>query len=334
MRTDSEPHLRNAVALDPNLAEAHALLGRVLMYQGKVTEAKEHLERAVSGNSKSFLTHYYYAWALSKEGSENTHRLVNSFPTANIPQIRSELIKTIELNPYFTEAYHLLGFVNLIENKEIDETIQLLNKVLVTAPGNENLNFILGQLYLRKKDFDMARKTLEPLTRTAKTAEMQASAANMLKQVNQIADAYARVQEAVDKSYSKTDANPSQTDDTTNRSSTSNPPRLKRQGEETRPTGPGLCMTFPGEQVRGFLTEMECTSKAIVLFVESEGKTIKLETEDPSKMKMITCGLAGSEEFTCGRFAKPRLVTVFYSKLEKPKKGIEGNPAAVVFMQQ
>ena len=76
-----------------------------------------------------------------------------------------------------------------------------------------------------------------------------------------------------------------------------------------------------------------CNSKAIILFVESEGKTVKFETEDPSKMKMITCGLAGSEEFTCGRFAKPRLMTIFYNKLTNPKTGIEGNPTAVVFMQ-
>ena len=329
MRTDGETHLRNAVALDPNMADAHALLGRVLMYQGKVTEAKEHLEHAVTADSKSYLAHYYYAWALSREGADDKRRLVNSFPTANIPKIRNELIRAIELNPNYVEAYHLLGFVNLIDNKEIDETIQLMNRALAISPGNENVNLILGQLYLHKSDFESARKIMEPLTRTAKSPELRAMATDIMRQLDMAAEVYKQYHDSGNKSSSSPDTSTSSTTTgNTNTATPPGPPRLKRRGEETS----GLCISFPGEQVKGFLTELECTRTGFVLFIEAEGKTIKFET-DSSKLKMVTCGLAGGEDFTCGALKKPRAVTVFYQKQDNPKKGFEGLANAIVFVQ-
>ncbi|HZS47947.1 MAG TPA: tetratricopeptide repeat protein [Blastocatellia bacterium] len=340
LRSDAEQHLRNAIAADPNHAEAQAVLGKLLMWQGKVDEAKEHLEKAVAANSKSYMAHFYYAFALSREGSEDKHQLVNRFPTANIPQIRAELIKAIQLNPYFIESYHLLGFVNLVDGKEIDETIQLMNRALTISPGNESVNFVLGQLYAHKQDYDTARKIIEPLTRTAKTPEMRASAQMMLRQIDSAAEQMARYKEYQNRRNSGADTdsfynrNGNTSSGDKNTSAPTGPPTLKRRGADESPDS-GLCVHYSGEQMRGFLTKIECPTKGIgmTLCVQVEGKTVKFQVSDPSQLRMVSCGVAGNEEFQCGALSTPRLVTVFYEKLDTPKVGIDGRAMAVVFME-
>ncbi len=64
---DAKTKLEEALTLDSKLAMAHASLGMVLMEQKKLSEAKEHLQHAVAANSTNYLTHYYYAYALSRE---------------------------------------------------------------------------------------------------------------------------------------------------------------------------------------------------------------------------------------------------------------------------
>ncbi|HVQ38678.1 MAG TPA: DUF1570 domain-containing protein, partial [Pyrinomonadaceae bacterium] len=67
-RTDAEGYLKKALELDPNLAMAHASMGMLRVREGKSTEARQSLERAVKENSQNYLIHYYYAFALSHEG--------------------------------------------------------------------------------------------------------------------------------------------------------------------------------------------------------------------------------------------------------------------------
>ena len=330
-RPDGETHLRNAATLDPNLAEAQALLGRILMTQGKVTEAKEHLERAVTANSKSYLAHYDYARALSKE-TAGRKLSDDNFPTENIPQIRSELKKAIELNPDFIESYPMLGFVNLVDNKEIDESIQFLNRALGISPGHENVNFILGQLYLRKKDIETARKFLEPLTQTAKMPEMRDGAAEILKQAGMSADSLALYQNFLRKQKASADPGPSGAVVSTNSGNSADANKPKASTDQPL-AAPKLCATFPGEEKRGLLTKIECSGTAVVLVVESEGKTIRFDVVDPNKLEIITCGSAGGKGIKCGALKKPESVAVFYQKPNKPSKSIEGLATAVVFVQ-
>src|SRR5262249_43109772 len=184
--------------------------------------------------------------------------------------IRKELIRTLELNPRFIEGYHLLGFVNLVENVDIDDSIKLLQNALSISPGNENVNFILGQLYLRKKDFDTARKIIEPLATTANTAQMRTSAENMLNQINNAAESWARYQENLNRRNASTDTTTSDTKsagDTLEKNSTEpTRPKLRRK-DEGEPSQPDLCTSFPGEKVKGLLTKWECSRTGITFFV-------------------------------------------------------------------
>src|SRR5262249_40905338 len=95
----------------------------------------------------------------------------------------------------------------------------------------------------------------------------------------------------------------------------------------------GLCATFPGKQIRGFLTEMECTGSGVTFYVLVEGKTLRFQASDLSKIKVTNCSADGGEKMKCGALDTPRLVTVFYQQSDSTKPGIEGEPTGVVFMQ-
>ncbi|HYO91043.1 MAG TPA: tetratricopeptide repeat protein, partial [Pyrinomonadaceae bacterium] len=56
----AEKLLQQAIKLDPNLAIAEASLGMLYMRKNDFAQAKRHLERAVAGNTRNYLVHYYY----------------------------------------------------------------------------------------------------------------------------------------------------------------------------------------------------------------------------------------------------------------------------------
>ena len=58
-----------ALALDPNLAEAHASHGLALQFSGRRTEAKEEFERALALDPDLYETYYFYARFFVEEGN-------------------------------------------------------------------------------------------------------------------------------------------------------------------------------------------------------------------------------------------------------------------------
>ena len=106
---------------------AHASLGMVRVYQNRLAEARQELERAVAANSQNYLAHYYYAFALSREGL-NTGSLTSGYSPALAELMRAELRKAIELSPTFPESYSLLAFVNLVTGEQLDESIAMLKR--------------------------------------------------------------------------------------------------------------------------------------------------------------------------------------------------------------
>src|SRR5438270_5646269 len=125
----AEAQIQQALALDADLPMAEASYGMLRVRQGRVDDAREHLQKAVGANSQNYLTHYYYAFALSSL-SMNQYRVVSSYPPDVAATMRAELKKAIALKPDFPESYSLLGFVNVVRNEEVDETIDLLKRAL------------------------------------------------------------------------------------------------------------------------------------------------------------------------------------------------------------
>src|SRR5256714_2010920 len=62
----AETQIQLALALNPDLPMAEAAYGMLRVRQGRMDEARPHLEKAVAANAQNYLTHYYYAFALSR----------------------------------------------------------------------------------------------------------------------------------------------------------------------------------------------------------------------------------------------------------------------------
>ena len=161
-RAEAETYLKKALALDPDLAMANASMGMLQVRQGKAAEARKSLERAVAASSQNYLIHYYYAYALSREGNRDMQTVLG-FAPETAAKMRTELKRAIELRPDFPESYSLLAFINLVTDSELDQTLELLKGVIAKTPGRSDLVFMLAQIYMRKEDFKTTRQLIDKL---------------------------------------------------------------------------------------------------------------------------------------------------------------------------
>ena len=181
-RKESESYLQKALTLDPNLALANAAMGMTKVYDGKPAEALVNLDRAVHANSQNYLVHYYYAFALSRQGSDPSH-LTSGLTPETYSRIRAELLKAIELRPDFPASYSLLCFVALVTGDHLEEARTLVTNAIKTSPGRSDLVFMLGQLYLRTGDYKEARQLLEQVIKSNAEDDMRQNAQILLSQL-------------------------------------------------------------------------------------------------------------------------------------------------------
>src|SRR5882762_7642776 len=191
---DAESHLQQALTLSPELPMAEASFGMLRVRQGRLADARQFLEKAVAGNSQNYLAHFYYAYALSGLSFEGM-QVVHSYSPEAAATMRAELRKAIALKPDFAESYAMLGFINVVRNEEIDETIALLKRALTMSRSNQRVIFMLAQLYMRKENFADARQLVEPLARTSPDPELRQHAQSLLEGVNRTEERMAQEKE-------------------------------------------------------------------------------------------------------------------------------------------
>jgi tetratricopeptide (TPR) repeat protein len=190
-RKESEVYLQKALELDPNLALANAAMGMTKLRNGKPAEALKNLEHAVQANSQSYLVHYYYAYALTRQNTGGLQP-VSGFAPETITRIRQELLKSIELRPDFPASYSLLAFISLTSGDHLEEARTLLIRALNTSPGRSDLVFMLGQLYLRNSDFKLAKQAFEQVVKSNADDETRQHAQALLSQVVTLEEQMAR----------------------------------------------------------------------------------------------------------------------------------------------
>jgi FimV-like protein len=180
--TDAAKQLQKAITLNPRLAMGYASLGMTRVRQRQGAEAKRLLQQAATLEPDNYLTHYYYAYALSREEMDDEQEITEYKPEpAQI--MRRELRLAIALNPNFTESYRLLAFINLVTGEQLPEAVELLRQGLKLSPGRPDLTFILAQVYLRMKDTDAARATLQQLINSGANERLRARAQALLERM-------------------------------------------------------------------------------------------------------------------------------------------------------
>lgn len=344
---DAVARLEHAVSLDPQLAFAHASLGMARLRQKRFDEAKEQLRAAVAAGAQNYLAHYYYAYALSRAGMDDTGR-VRGYDPETLRAMRDSLEKAIKLRPDFPESYHLLAFVDLVTGENLDEAVRLLARARALAPGNEQYAFILAQIYLRQERYDDARKTIEPLTRDNSDPQMRANAQSLLAAVQNIQEQAARFK-AAREAYEKGEQGAA---------SAGSQPRLVRRGNldpddaaaQEKQDGKSdderaaeafsaalndaLRKPLAGEtRAQGVLTRIECTARGQLVFVVRVGeRLLRLSAKTFEEVHIMAFTPDAGSQLTCGPRKPESRVVVTYRAAADARAKTDGALAALEFV--
>ncbi|HZG54772.1 MAG TPA: tetratricopeptide repeat protein [Pyrinomonadaceae bacterium] len=325
----AETQLQKAVALDASNAMTQASLGMLRMRQRRFAEAKDHLRRAVSADAQNHLAHYYYAYTLSREGMSEMG-YVRAYAPEAAAEMRATLKKAISLKPDYAGSYSLLAFINMVTGEQIDESIELLKRALTLAPGEERFRLDLAQLYLRKQDFDSARKLVEPLAQNSPDPQIKTNAESLLKSVNSFQEEMAKFKSA------------READDIVRPGSRNEPPRFSKQGETNRAEEAGSTTVIdaagmtPEEAIaramreamrkpqagemraRGVLMRIECNAKGATFHIRVGEQLLKLFGGDMKDIHFMafTQQEAGGE-ISCGVRKPESQVVVTYRVRDK-----------------
>ena len=156
---------RNALAINPNYAEAHNNLGIALKAQGKLDEAIASYQRAIAINPDYAEAHFNLGNALSDKGKSaeaatsykgaiainpDYAEAYNNLGIVLKAQDKMDEAVTsyqcaITINPNYTEALHNLGVI-LKDQGKLDEAATLYERVLALDPTHPSARHMLAAL--------------------------------------------------------------------------------------------------------------------------------------------------------------------------------------------
>src|SRR6266498_5820249 len=326
-RAESESYLQKALALDPGLEMANASLAMLRVRQGKLDEARQSLERAVSANSQNYLIHYYYAYALSRQGMSDT-QLVTSYPTATVAKMRQELQKAIQLRPDFPESYRLLAFVNLVDGSQLDESIALLKRVLTASPGRNDLLLMLAQVYLRKEDYKTSRQILERLSQNSSDNEVAQRARVLLGQVASIEEHLARYRTAQEKPLANAAVGRER-----NVATESDAPMAVEERDPSFYLREALRKPAEGEkQIQGALVRVECDAKVVTLLIRTASGMLRLKAAGFEDLDIVAFTTDAGGEISCGPRKPENPVVVCYLPASDVRAKVDGKARSIEFV--
>ncbi len=179
--TEAETYLRNAVAADSKLTLAHSSLGLLLIRQDKFAEAAKHLEAVIASGPADYFVNFNYAYALSRAAS--TGGMIRRFPADVAARMRQALKNAISLEPEYAESYRILAFLYMVNNENLTEAAELLEKGLTIRPGDESFEILYAKILLRLERFDRARIFAERLSQNAIDSQVRSDAAEIMSSV-------------------------------------------------------------------------------------------------------------------------------------------------------
>jgi len=323
----ADARLQQALALDPRLTMAQASLGMVRIRQGRFSEAKKVLGQGVAGKSNSYLAHYYYAYALSKEGLGGLGS-VSSYPAETVKIMRVELRRAIELNPSYPESYYLLAFVNMVAGEELDEAAELFKKAIKLSPGRQDLVVELGQLYLRQEKFDLAIQTLQPV-RNAQDRQLRKLADILIQSIERLQ------KQAAERNLSRESQAPDPST-LTPREPAASPVNAENQNaprSESDDLFEMLRTLRAGEQrIQGTFVKLDCDNRGVAYFtIQASDRVHRIRAAVLDRV-LFKAYVATPPEMTCGVRKNPENVVLTYRPSTDPKDvraKIDGDAIAV-----
>jgi len=174
---DARPLLEEALRLQPDLTSAQESLGFLFMRQGDRTEALRWFDKAIAGDSKNFLAHYYHATLTLTE-------LATTEDGAG--QVEASLVRALHLNPYFAPAYIALARLFLLDDQKVDRALELARKAVDLEPGSFSNQIMLGTVLARLGRYEEAKKLARTMEQSARSQVEKNMVQSFIKSLNQV----------------------------------------------------------------------------------------------------------------------------------------------------
>jgi len=345
---EAAARLERALQLDPANVLARASLGMARLRQNRHAEATEELRRAVAAGAQSYLAHYYYAYALSRDGLGEGGR-ASGYTAERAKEMRDALRRAITLRPDFPESYNLLAWVNLVTGEGLEEGVGLIKRALALAPGNQHYALVLAQLHLRQEKFEEARRAAEPLTREGTDPHLRATAQSVMASIKSYEEqlkSYKAAREAYE------------------RGGAGGEPRLvvREEVSGNTPVGGGgggttgqrepaktndelaaeafasalndaLRAPQAGEtRVRAVLTRIECGQKGLVFVFKEGERTLRLAAAGFNGLHIMAYTPDAGSELSCGPRKKATTAVVTFRPNADARAKTDGSLVAMEFV--
>jgi serine/threonine-protein kinase len=128
----AKPHAYRALELDANLAEAHASLGLISLYDFDWATAEREFKRAIELRSGYATAHHWYAILLVGLG--------------RFTDARAEAERALELDPASAIVNNMLGVI-FYESRDYEKALAAFRKTLELNPGFAPAREVLACLY-------------------------------------------------------------------------------------------------------------------------------------------------------------------------------------------
>ena len=303
---DAATRLRHALDLDPTSVMARTSLGMARFRQKRDAEAILYLREAAAAGANNYLAHYYYAYALSRQGG-GEGGLMPGYPADRAREMRASLRKAISLRPDFPESYSLLAWINLVTGENIAEGVQLIRQAVALAPGNQHYALVLAQLYLRQDKVGEARRTAELLAREGTDPGLRATAMAVLASINNYEDQLKKYK-AAQEAYERGGGAPRPAASDEEKGAADRRRAGPRQSDDeqvaeafAQAIGDALRKPQSGEtRVRAVLTRIECGPKSLVFVLKAGDRTLRLTSAGFGNLHLVNFNQEADSQLTCG----------------------------------
>ena len=172
---DSRALLDRILQEDPNNVSALETMGFLAFREGKLEDSQNWFGKAVKLDSKSFLTHYYFALIVMRQGPLGDRAA----------EVETSLLTATKLNSSFAPAFDQLAVLYGTQHKSLEDAQRFSLKAIELDPSNLNFRLNRANLLTEMAHFDDAQAVLQSALRVASEPEELDVIRNRLQAIRQ-----------------------------------------------------------------------------------------------------------------------------------------------------
>lgn len=305
---EARGRLQKILEAHPNASAAAETLGVLELNAGNSDRALPWLERAANDPSdasaqvlwgRAVVERYEKA---SNDGSD---------PGSSMNDARVALARAAALRPDDAETLAMFGRAESVAGEDVAKALSLLERAVALAPGQEEYRLMLAEELLRQRQFARARGILGPLVASARRPEIREAARRVLSAaVSRMNALGSNAPEA--------------------------PPRDPPPSSASRLV-PAFRMPRPDEtRAVGMFTAVDCQGGTIVLHVDTEDESLRLDAAGFSAVDFIAYQSNTPQSIACGPQQAPKRVFATYRESDAAvqRTGIDGRAIAIEILPE